>query len=194
MMENFEIDTVKRPWVLVGYERFSQEGPSGLRIEAIARQANKSKSSFYHHFADLEVFTEILLHYHLERTKLIACRERHCKKVVPDLLRLLLEVKQDLLFNRQLRINRNVNQFRRCFETTNKEVSEVVLGIWAEALGLADCSNLARMVLNLSLENFYLQITPETLTYEWLLDYISELQTMVRAFETREERKTGSVR
>lgn len=66
------------------------------------------KSPFYHHFADLEVFIQILLKHHLERAKMIADKERLCKNVVPDLLRLLVEVKSDLLFNRQLRINRNI--------------------------------------------------------------------------------------
>ena len=51
----------KLPWILCGYNIFSKEGPKGLKIEVIARQVSKNKSSFYHHFADLEVFTEILL-------------------------------------------------------------------------------------------------------------------------------------
>lgn len=50
-------------------------------------------------------------------------------------------------------------------------------------LGLSGNSNLAQIVLTLSLENFYLQITEETLTYEWLLKYVNELKTMVTAFQ-----------
>jgi hypothetical protein len=110
------------------------------------------------------------------------------------LLHLLVEVKQDLLFNRQLRINRNSSQFKGCFEKASREVGEAILGIWAETLSLKDNSNLARMVLNLSLENFYLQITEETMTYEWLLNYVRELQTMVTAFKNNEQRKVDSVR
>ena len=184
----------KQPWILVGYHLFAREGPKGLKIEVIARQVNKSKSSFYHHFADLEVFTQILLEHHLERAKTIADKERLCKNVVPDLLHLLVEVKQDLLFNRQLRINRNISQYKQCFEKASREVGEAILGIWAETLSLDNNSDLAHMVLNLSLENFYLQITEETLTYEWLLNYVSELQMMVKAFESNEKRKSSSVR
>lgn len=174
-----------QPWLLCGYGLFAKQGPSGLKIEVIARQVNISKSSFYHHFADLEVFIETLLKYHLERALIIADRERSCKKVVPDLLNLLLEVKQDLLFNRQLRINRDVSQFRKCFETASKEVGQAIIGIWAETLGLTDNSYLAGIVLNLSIENFYLQITEETMNYEWLLNYIRELQTMVKEFKKK---------
>jgi AcrR family transcriptional regulator len=184
----------KQSWVLAGYELFSKEGPKGLKVEVIARKVNKSKSSFYHHYADMEVFTQFLLEYHLERARIIAHQERLCTNVTPDLLLLLVEVKQDLLFNRQLRINRNFSQFKQCFEKASKEVGEAILGIWADMLNLKDNSYLARIVLNLSIENFYLQITEETLTYEWLFNYVQELQVMVKEFENNEKRKTGSVR
>jgi AcrR family transcriptional regulator len=175
----------KLAWIHCGYEIFSKEGPKGLKIEVIARQVKKSKSSFYHHFADLDLFTETLLNYHLERAKIIAVKESHCKNVIPELLNTLLEVKQDLLFNRQLRINRNVTLFKECFEKSSKEVGEAILGIWAETLCLSENSNLAAIVLNLSIENFYLQITKETLTYDWLESYVNNLQNMVKEFKRK---------
>lgn len=89
-----------------------------------------------------------------------------------------------MLFNRQLRINRNIPEFKHCFEKSSKEIGEAILVIWAEMLGLTENSKLAQMVLNLSIENFYLQITEDTLTYEWLLNYVKELQVMVKAFQT----------
>ena len=70
------------------------------------------------------------------------------------------------------------------------------MGIWAEMLGLSDNSHLAQIVLNLSLENFYLQITEDTLTYEWLENYVNELKTMVHGFQMSEKKKSilyGSV-
>ncbi len=170
-------------WILVGYEVFAQEGPKGLKVEALARSVGKSKSSFYHHFADLEVFTELLLQYHLERSAIIAEQEKQCTQVVPDLLNVLVAAKQDLLFNRQLRINRDVPAFKKCFEASSKDVAEAILDIWADMLGLKEHTYLAQIVLNLSLENFYLQITAETLTYEWLTSYVNELQAMVLAFQ-----------
>jgi AcrR family transcriptional regulator len=183
----------KLPWILCGYEMFSKEGPKGLKIEVIARKVNKSKSSFYHHFADLEGFTEFLLSYHLERAKIIAKRESQCKNVIPEFLNVLLEVKQDLLFNRQLRVNRNITQFKGCFEKASKIVGEAILSIWADSLGLSENTNLAGIVFNLSLENFYLQITEETLTYEWLKTYVVDLQTMVKEFEKKNLLMYGNV-
>ncbi len=186
----------KQSWILVGYNIFSKQGQTGLKVEVIARKVGKSKSSFYHHFADIEIFTELLLNYHFERAIVIAEMEKCCNNVVPDLLNVLIEVKEDLLFNRQLRINRQIPAFKNCFEKSNKAVGEAILGIWAEMLGLGDNSHLAQMVLNLSLENFYLQITEETLTYEWLLNYVRDLKTMVHGFQMNEKKKSilyGSV-
>ncbi len=184
----------KQPWILTGYDLFSKEGPKGLKVEVIARLTGKSKSSFYHHFADLDVFTELLLNYHLERAIVIADKEKLCKNVIPELLQLLIDVKQDLLFNRQLRINRSVPAFKLCFEKSNRYVSEAILPIWAEMLGVSNNSTLAQLVLNLSLENFYLQITDDTLTYEWLVSYVNELKMMVKAFQTHEAKNIISVR
>ena len=181
------------PWILVGYEIFANEGPKALKVEVIARRVNKSKSSFYHHFADLEVFVEFLLAYHLERAEIIAEQERQCKNVIPELLHLLTEVQQDLLFNRQLRINRDIPKYKHCFEKASATVGEAILGIWAAELGLGDNSYLAQIVLNLTLENFYLQITPETLSYEWLYEYVQGLKTMVQAFKQNEKRNPTSL-
>lgn len=183
-----KIDT-KEPWILCGYETFSKEGSKGLKIEVIARQINKNKSSFYHHFADLCIFTDVLLKYHIERAKIIALQEALCKNVVPDLLNVLLNFKTDLLFNRQLRISRTNIQFKNCFEKASKIVGESILNIWAEMLGLADNSNLAKIVLNLSIENFYLQITEETLNFEWLENYMKELKNMAKEFNKNSTRR-----
>jgi AcrR family transcriptional regulator len=176
-------ESIKQPWVLVGYDLFSQHGLSGLKIEVMAKKVAKSKSSFYHHFADLEVFTEVLLKEHLERAKIIADRERACKNMVPDLLNLLLEVKQDLLFNRQLRVNRDIPTFKKCVDAVNTEFEDVILDIWAVALGLNDKKHLARIVLRLTIDNFFLQITAETLTYDWLLEYFNQINGMVKEFK-----------
>ena len=183
-----------KSWILCGYEIFSREGLNGLKIEVIARKVKISKSSFYHHFADIECFTEMLLNYHLLRAEIISEKEKLCKNVNPELINLLLEFKQDLLFNRQLRINRNVIQFQNCFEKASKKVSESILGIWSEMLNLKDNANLATMVLNLSLENFYLQITEESLTFYWMENYIKDLQNMVNAFEKNTNKNINIVR
>jgi AcrR family transcriptional regulator len=59
-------------WLFAGYELFAEKGPEGLKIEVLAQKVGISKSSFYHHFADLELFTDFLLKYYLDQAKRMA--------------------------------------------------------------------------------------------------------------------------
>jgi len=104
------LSATAQPWIAVGYETFALEGPQALKVEVIARKVQKSKSSFYHHFADLDVFITVLLEYHLQQTQIIAQREAACENILPELVEVLVEVKVDLLFNRQLRVNRHIKR------------------------------------------------------------------------------------
>ena len=126
----------KEPWILTGYSLFAKEGPEGLKIEAIAKRVGISKSSFYHHFADVHIFTDILLRFHLDRTKIIVQREKDCKSIEPELICVLLEYKQDLLFNRQLRIHRADMKFRKCVEASNRLAANAISDVWGKDLGL----------------------------------------------------------
>ena len=175
-------ENIKQPWILEGYELFLKESLKGLKIEVMARKVNKSKSSFYHLFADIDCFLEELLSFHLERAKIISERERLCKSIDPDLINLLVEVKEDLLFNRQLRVNRSNPAFKQCFEKANQLVGNAFLEVWAKEIGLENKPKLAEIFFGLVLENFYLQLTEETLTYEWLSDYFKNIRSMVTEF------------
>ncbi len=183
MKEQHSINRKKEPWILAGYALFSKQGHSALKVDVMAKLVNKSRSSFYHHFADLDIFRNDLLNYHIERSKIIAEREKTCTNVIPELINVLVEFKQDLLFNRQLRVDRANPEFSDCLKTSNEIVAGAINEIWAEALGLSQNSNLAEMVLALSIENFYLQITEHTLNYTWIEQYIRQLQGMVKAFD-----------
>ncbi len=175
-------DNIKQPWILEGYKIFSKEGQKGLKVEVMARKVDKSKSSFYHLFADIECFTEELLAFHLKRAKIIAEQERLCDTIDPALIHLLMEVKQDLLFNRQLRVNRSNAVFKQCFEKANQLVGNAFLEVWAKEIGLESKPKLAEIFFGLVLENFYLQLTEDTLNYDWLSDYFKNIRLMVAEF------------
>ncbi|GAB5409914.1 MAG: hypothetical protein BalsKO_22790 [Balneolaceae bacterium] len=153
-----------------------------LKIERIAKDVGKNKSSFYHHFADLELFTDLLLDYHLEQSKLIGEKEIKCS-TIEELFDIFVEHKIDLLFNRQLRVHRENSNFEVCFNKTTQISIKAITPLWLEALGLENNSYLALLVLKLSMENFYLQITEETLTHDWLRSYFQELKMLVTEFK-----------
>ena len=94
---------------------------------------------------------------------------------------MLLTVEEDLLFNRQLRSHRAIPAFRQCVQTTDRAIADALLPQWIDTFGLTDRPQVARLMLNLVIDNFYLQLTGQPLTYQWLLNYINELRLMVQA-------------
>lgn len=153
---------IEKSWIKKGYRFFAYEGPNGLKIERLSKEVGKNKSSFYHLFADLEVFTDRLLTFHLTQAKIIAEKESNSLDE-NELIEVILEHKIDLLFNRQLRIHRENKEFENCFHQINQISIPSILPLWKKIIGLSENTSLAQMVLTLSLENFYLQITDETL-------------------------------
>ncbi len=169
-------------WLETGYKCFAYNGPNGLRIERLAKEVGKNKSSFYHFFADLEVFTERLLELHLSRAKAISKIESAAKGE-QELISIILEHKIDLLFNRQLRIHRNNPEFKEYLDQIIQFSVQGLLPVWKNIISLSENGALAQMVLHLSLENFYLQITDETLNESWLEAYFANIRQMVLLFK-----------
>jgi AcrR family transcriptional regulator len=166
------------PWIKVGYETFAHEGPGGLKVERIAKAVGKNKSSFYHFFADLEVFTEVLLEHHLSQAKIMAEKESQSGHL-EGLISVFIAHKTDLLFSRQLRVYRDIQAFEACFSESNRISLPSFLPIWAQIMGLKEHSYLSELVLYLSMDNFFLQITDETLETAWLTSYFRNLQNLV---------------
>ena len=170
---------LEQTWIAIGYELFAHEGLAGLNIERMSRIAYKSKSSFYHLFADIELFQEKLLRYHQQRGIDIAQAISLCPNINPAMIDLLLSVKTDILFHRQLRIYRNNSQYRQCFIAAHAPVEAAIMPFWAALMGLPHNTYVARLILNLSIDNFYLRVTNETLNREWLLGVLHEWQHFV---------------
>ena len=173
---------IETSWIETGYRFFAYEGPVGLKVERLSKQVGKNKSSFYHLFADLEVFTERLLNFHFHQAQIIAEKESACTSE-KELITILLEHKTDLLFNCQLRIHRENSDFHHYVDKINQITIPAILPIWSKLIGLSDNSYLAQMVLNLSLENFNLQISDSTLNEEWLSSYFRGIRNMVSQFK-----------
>lgn len=168
-----------QPWIEAGYEIFSIHGPEALKIEHLARITATSKSSFYHHFADMEIFREFLLQHHLERAEVISAKAKLCKSLDPDVLQLLADNKADILFNRQLRIYRQSIAFQLCFERAHSLVSNEFIHLWTEWIGMDAKPDVAANVFKVTTDLFYQRLTNENLTYEWLHTFIREIKTFL---------------
>ncbi|NBL64078.1 TetR/AcrR family transcriptional regulator [Flavobacterium sp. NST-5] len=168
----------KEIWIKKGYEIFANFGKNGLKIEPLAISVGKSKSSFYHHFADLELFMDFLLNYHIQQSQIIANKEKNAQNIDPELIHILVEHKIDLLFNRQLRINQNIPSYAVILEQSNKIIGNAFVNTWVKDLDLQLTEKQIDGIFSLALENFFLQINIETLNYNWLSNYFKNLKTI----------------
>ncbi len=175
---------ISQSWISAAYKTFAYEGPAGLKVEKLARELQKNKSSFYHLFSDKEGLLQKLLEHHLTQATLMAEKERNCS-TQQELIEIILEHKIDLLFNRQLRIHRSNTDFESCFCKTNQLAGEALIGIWSTVLDLKENTYLAQLVMKFSLENFFLQITDETINKPWLNNYIDDLKQIIRAMQKK---------
>lgn len=169
-------------WIKTGYEIFALSGENGLKIEVLAKKVGISKSSFYHHFADLEIFMEMLLKFHLHQAQVMADKEKNAQNIDPELIHILVEHKLDLLFNRQLRINQQQQHYKATLDKSNQIIGNEFVKLWAKDLKLNLSQGQLESLFELALENFYLQINPENLNPAWLSAYFKNLKRIARNF------------
>jgi len=169
----------KTQWIEKGYEMVSTNGFSNVKVESIAREMNKNKSSFYHYFGDWEGFEVELLDHHLRLAGAFALGVNDCQNIIPDVVNLFLEHKTDIFFHKQLRINRKEPHYKKCFESVYVLFENAFLEQWIIFLNLEDHSFLASKILTLISENFLLQITIENYNYDWLKSYLLDVSKLM---------------
>ena len=175
-------------WIKLGYETFAIHGEASLKVEQLAKEVGVSKSSFYHHFVDLTFFKERLFEYHLSASKIIAEKEKKATSINPDLINILLEHKIDLLFNRQLRINACESDYRKILLQSNHIIGKDFVSLWLKDMKLMISRIQAEGLFELALENFFLQINPESLNRSWLEAYFENLKRITQHFDGKNVR------
>jgi len=94
-------------------------GPVNMSISQVGKEIGASRSSFYHHFGDLEFFIDELLAAHYE-----VCQEfdrqaqKNCQNLIPDLYRELAKHPVSLQFHIQLFRHRDRPSFNYLFLNT----------------------------------------------------------------------------
>lgn len=169
-------------WIKTGYEMFAHAGAGGLKIETLAKQVGISKSSFYHHFADLEIFIDLLLKHHIQQSYILAEKEQAAHTIDPELIEILLAHKTDLLFNRQLRINQHIPSYDDTLSQSDQIVGNGFVMIWVKDLNLQLSQKQLEGIFELALENFYLQINPQNINRLWLSEYFINLKRIAQKF------------
>ena len=171
----------KEIWIKTGYEVFAHKGHSGIKIDPLAKKIGISKSSFYHHFADVDLFIEYLLAHHLKQSSIMAAKELQAKNIDPELINILIEHRNDLLFNRQLRINNDISIFTQTLLRSNKIVGDGFRAAWSKDLNVRLSPKQIDAIFSIALENFFLQINIDHINYEWLSKYFANLNHISNA-------------
>lgn len=167
-------------WIHGAYLLVAEKGLGSLNVEVLARRLNRSKSSFYHYFGDLDNFKDQLLDYHIQRSTEFAEDIHACEKLKPDVLNVFLQRKEDIFFHRHLRFNRDIPAFKACYEKAYSTVEQGILDQWITFLMLNGQPFFAKAFLTLISENFLLRITPTQYNYEWLENYLEEARYLLQ--------------
>jgi AcrR family transcriptional regulator len=129
---------LRNDWLEQGYQDFAEFGPEHLSINRMAKALGESRSSFYHHFGDMEIFVDELLKRHWE--EVLAFNETGqvtCQNLIPDLYELLGRNEIPLKFNWQLFHHRHIPRFNYIFVKGYHSSGEAfLLRLFAEHLGI----------------------------------------------------------
>lgn len=172
--------TSSEKWIQAGYHAYAHQGEAGLKVEVLAKSIGISKSSFYHHFADQEVLVEALFEHHLKQVEVMALAERHACSIDPELIQILLHHREDLLFNRQLRIHQHLPQQAQLLQRTNALFGNEFVLLLARELGITTQLSKIEHIYGLALENFFLQINEQNLEEGWLRQYFIGLKSTTK--------------
>ncbi|HBK70614.1 MAG TPA: TetR/AcrR family transcriptional regulator [Flavobacteriaceae bacterium] len=172
----------KELWIQKGYEIYALNGFKSLKIEQLAKNVGISKSSFYHHFADLEYFLENLINYHYQRCSILAEKEEDCQSIYPELIDILIEHKIDLLFHRQLRINRNDKTSEIALTKSNQILGNYAVMLWAKEINLELNKSQLEGLFEIATDDFYMRINKDNLHYQYLSNYFKNLSQITKQF------------
>ena len=178
------LDNSKQKWLEKGYEHFALFGPENISINAISKEIDSTRSSFYHHFSDMEVFFASLLESHYQLTKqFIVEGKQNCKKLIPDLYILLEKFSLGLKFNRQLFVNRHIPSFGFMFNRVFEKVTEdFVLDLFVHQFNLQlERNDVASIWLTLT-ESWYARINPENLEASELQMIAEDIMNSIMKF------------
>ncbi len=169
--------TTRNKWLEKGYEEFANYGPEKLSINKISKELGSSRASFYHHFGDVDVFTEALLDYYFNELVIYCIEgEANCKNLFPDLYSFLSKNTLILKFSRQLFLNRQIPAYDEFFSKVFQSPSlKFMPNLFIEQykFGISDEAAL-KLWLTVS-ESWYSRIDPNDLSEATLLHIAEEV-------------------
>lgn len=103
-------------WLTAGYDFIANHGFINFKVDEIARQLKRSKSSFYHYFLTPAAFLEEVVELHHEKAIALTSNLRTLTAISEDLYQLLSDNKPFLLFHKHLSILPENNPLRNAMK------------------------------------------------------------------------------
>lgn len=164
-------------WLEKGYEHFALYGPKNLSINKLSKNIGLSRASFYHHFGDLNFFTENLLAKHWDIIEIFNSEgKKKCNQLLPDLYDLLSHYPIPLKFSLQLFHNRSNPHFNFLLIKSYEATAEsFVLGLFADHFELPKSEKkVYHLWLTLG-ESWYSRLDPNDLSSKTLQKHAEEI-------------------
>ncbi|HSF55556.1 MAG TPA: TetR/AcrR family transcriptional regulator [Algoriphagus sp.] len=167
-------------WVEEGYSIFSQEGPSSIQVERIARSLNKNKSGFYYFFKDRESYIDSLMQEHLNRLISLTYQIMEIRQFEPEYFNLMIEHREVFFFQLQLVKNRETELFKTTLNQFNNRISAAVIPVWSDYL--ESSIEVAEKLWGFTRDAIYCRATKDNFGYHWLADLVSEAK-LIASFQ-----------
>ena len=174
----------KQIWIEKGYEHFALFGPENLSINKISKDIGSSRASFYHYFGDVDVFIEELLDMHWQIGQdFNSAGIESCKKLFPDLHKLVEKYPITLQFTRQLFLNRHIPAFNYMFNKMYSSHSHsFILTLFAEQYGLHQSKEIIENLWITVGDSWYSRLDPNNLSAENMQQLAEEIINSVLKF------------
>jgi AcrR family transcriptional regulator len=179
--------TEKSVWLKQGYNLFAEKGMNGLKVEELARRVGKSKSSFYHHFSDVESFISLLLKMHTQQAFALAENLPYLNTENGELFQLLPVYREDILFHRQLRIHRQVPEYQHCIGEIMTILETPFVEVLSRMLHLPDSKSTLRLLFVFCVDHFLLRLSNLDIQAECLQQYYQEVAYLVKKLRSLPE-------
>jgi AcrR family transcriptional regulator len=174
----------RKEWIERAYALVAEDGFERLSVNSISRLVGKSKSSFYHHFGDLELFKTDLLDYHVKQVNIFSGKISKSDNIYPSLIHVFVEHQSDIFFHKQLRIHRRNPTYKKHIENIFQVYENAVLEQWNIHFSLNHQKLFSKKLIRFISEHFFLSITYEEYTFDWLKNYLNQIFDLIQHMKT----------
>lgn len=166
-------------WIKAGYTLLGSEGMDGIKVERLARMLTLNKSGFYYYFGTMDFYLKSLMQHHVHMAKTIGMEIADCKRIDPDLLKLLVRQKEFFLIESQLLVKKRQVKINADLAEARKVVNTELLELWQREHHQSEYDGSALACLNIIYHYCYARMDAENMNYEFLRSLAVETKEMI---------------